>query len=350
MVVERALVPMPDHLSSDQHDRWLTVLDHLVAALPYRGRLILVDGFDQRAGLLADRLVERLRDLGRPAVRLTGDVCTCDEDGWGNLTASAVVVADGPRWRDRLPGMNWDLSVWVRTPPNGNGAYRGDDAHAVVDLHDPGWPVIRHLDEYLAPGDHWYRTESRAFFASRAATWDRKFGADLPAYAAAIAESEVAPGGVAVDIGCGTGRALPALRAAVGPDGVVIGIDHTPQMLAEAVTRGHDCQALLLRADARHLPLPAGSVDAIFAAGLINHLPHPATGLRELARITRPGGKLILFHPSGRAALAARHGRDLHPDEVLAEPILRATAADTGWHLTRYDDGPSRFYALAIRV
>lgn len=221
----------------------------------------------------------------------------------------------------------------MRTPPNGTGGgYRGELADAVVDLHDPGWPVIRHLDPLLVPGDYWYRTESQAFFATRAATWDTKFDADLAAYAAAIAEAGLRPGGVAVDVGCGAGRALPALRAAVGEHGMVTGADHTPQVLAQAAARAHEHRALLL-ADARRLPLPVGSVDAVFAAGLVNHLPHAGTGLRELARITRAGGKLVLFHPSGRAALAARHGRTLDPDEPLAEHILRVTTAGTGWEL-----------------
>ncbi len=209
--------------------------------------------------------------------------------------------------------------------------------------------MIRHMDPVLVPGDRWYRTESRAFFATRAATWDVKFGSDLPAYASAIAESGLVVGGTAVDVGCGTGRALPALRAAVGPAGTVLGADHTPQMLAEASVRARQNGAFLMLADVRQLPLPGRSVDAVFAAGLLNHLPNPATGLRELARITRPGGRLVLFHPSGRAVLAARHGRRLRDDEPLAEPVLRVSTAETGWELLRYEDGPSRFYAVAVR-
>src|SRR5690242_17741167 len=78
---------------------------------------------------------------------------------------------------------------------------------------------------------------TRAFFASRAAGWDVRFGDDLPAYAAAVAESELPRGGVVVDLGCGTGRALPALRAAVGPAGTVLALDATPEMLYAAAAR-----------------------------------------------------------------------------------------------------------------
>jgi ubiquinone/menaquinone biosynthesis C-methylase UbiE len=45
----------------------------------------------------------------------------------------------------------------------------------------------------------------------------------------------------------------------------------------------------------------------VFDAGLLTHLSDPDTGLAELARITRTGGRLVLFHASGRATLAASH-------------------------------------------
>src|SRR4029453_1662458 len=103
---------------------------------------------------------------------------------------------------------------------------------------------------------------------------------------------------VVIDLGGGTGRALPALGDAVGPSGRVIGLDLTPQMLDTARVSGRANGALLLLGDACPLPLRDASVDAIFAAGLLMHLPDMAAGLRELARVTVPGGRLIIFHPS----------------------------------------------------
>jgi hypothetical protein len=237
-------------LTAEQTGRWATVLDYLVAALPGDGRLVLVDGADGRATMLADRLAGRLRERGRPSVRFPGETCLGQADGRRARATGTVVVADGPRWRDQVPPEAWHLTVWARTSAHD---HRGDDANAVVDLYDPCWPVLRHVDPWLMPGDRWYRTESRAFFAVRAATWDTRFGADLPAYATAIAEAGLPPGGLAVDVGCGTGRALSALREAVGPGGRV------------------------------------------------------------------------------------------------AEPLLRASAARTGWRLTSYDDPPHRFHAVAVR-
>lgn len=194
-----------------------------------------------------------------------------------------------------------------------------------------------------------YIAETQAFFASRAATWDTRFGDDMPAYTAAVARAGIASGGVVVDVGCGTGRALAALRQAVGPDGAVIAADLTPEMLAAARPKATAARAALVIADARRLPFAGASADALFAAGLVNHLPDPEAGLGELARVARPGGLLVLFHPSGRAALAARHGRALSPDEPLSYgPLSRSTLA-TGWRLAVYDDAADHFFALAVR-
>lgn len=202
----------------------------------------------------------------------------------------------------------------------------------------------------LAGRGSWYLAETRAFFACRAATWDTKFGDDLPAYRAAVAAAGIRRNGVVIDVGCGTGRALPPLREAVGPAGEVIGVDVTPEMLAAARPAAQLAAARLIVADARALPFADGAANALFAAGLVNHLPDTEAGLRELARVTCPVGLLVLFHPSGRAALAARHGRALSPDDPLAERPLRRSTAAAGWQLTAYDDAPNRFLAVAERL
>ncbi|MFB6962860.1 class I SAM-dependent methyltransferase [Streptomyces sp. NPDC056309] len=192
-------------------------------------------------------------------------------------------------------------------------------------------------------------THVQEFFTARAADWDSRFPDDGPAYAAAVAELGLREGDRVLDAGCGTGRALPPLRAAVGASGIVVGADLTWAMLEAAVRAGRDREGLLLLADVGALPLVSGSFDAVFAAGLIAHLPHPSENLRELRRVVRPGGTLALFHPIGRAALAARQGRQITPDDLRAEPNLRALLSRSGWRMTSYVDEDARFLALAVR-
>jgi SAM-dependent methyltransferase len=324
------------------------MLASLASLLPAGPASVLIDGAGEQLAVLAARIATALNSTGRPCVRFPKTAGNPGMD-WPGVPERAISLADGPHWRD---ARSWDVVIWLRIAPasDGSGHNGEESADIVIDMHAPDWPVIRRVSASLAAGGQWYLTETRAFFACRAATWDAKFGDDLPRYAAAVAGAGIAEGGVVVDVGCGTGRALRPLRHATGPAGTVIAIDVTAEMLSHARPAALEASAALVLADARSLPLADASADAVFAAGLINHLPDPEAGLRELARVTRPGGRLVLFHPSGRAALAARHGRRLSPDEPLAQGPLRQATQATGWHLTGYDDAPDRFLAVATRA
>ncbi|GGJ92111.1 hypothetical protein GCM10011583_24450 [Streptomyces camponoticapitis] len=193
-------------------------------------------------------------------------------------------------------------------------------------------------------------TASRAFFTPWADRWEERFAADTPVYASAVSRMGLRPGQTALDLGCGTGRVLPALRAEVGDRGTVLGVDVTRAMLAAAVREGRGGFAHLLIADCLGLPLPSETVDGIFSAGLLNHVPDPPAALREWARVVRPGGTLLLFHPSGRAERAARHGRPLSPGDPLAEANLRPMLDAAGWRTDCYDDARSYFLTRAVRT
>ena len=259
-----------------------------------------------------------------------------------------VVTAPGPA--DPPP----DLRVAIRTAPvagatDATDATDDTEADVVVEWRDRTWPVLRHVAPGLPYGERERRRETQAFFGIRAPAWDSRFGDDGPAYAAAVRDAGVPAGGAIADVGCGTGRALPALRDAVGPGGTVLGIDVTPEMLEAARERAAASGAALVLADAERLPLADARLDALFAAGLVGHLGDPVAGLAELARVTRPGGVLVVFHPVGRAVLAARQGRALRADDTLAEPHLTRLFAASGWRPRHYEDDAARFLALAVR-
>jgi SAM-dependent methyltransferase len=293
-------------------------------------------GGGRRASEVAAVLAGVVAAAGRPVVVLTR----------GPREEAAAVVAQ----LRRLLGAAGTGIRWTGGE-RGEPAGRPDpEPDVVVECRDPDWPVVR----YVRPPLPWSRRsrlrETQAFFAVRAQAWDTKFGDDLPAYRAAVIQAGFPTGGRVADVGCGTGRALPALRAAVGPAGVVLAVDVTVEMLRTVRQQGRERDAVLLLADAGALPLADAALDGVFAAGLVSHLHDPVPGMAELARVTRDGGRLALFHPSGREALAARHGRVLEPDEPLARGVLGPLLAAAGWRLDRYDDGPDRFLALATRT
>lgn len=191
--------------------------------------------------------------------------------------------------------------------------------------------------------------ETKAFFAAKAATWEKRFPDDGPAYARAAAELAPPTGGRVLDVGTGTGRGLPSLRDQVGDDGLVVGLDVTREMLDAALAAGRERHGALVNADAGRLPFADGRFDAVFAAGILHHLPGPDHGLAELARVTRSGATLAIFHPISRGELAARHGGTLSDDDLLAEANLAPHLERYGWTLLAIDDRNDRYLALARR-
>lgn len=221
-------------------------------------------------------------------------------------------------------------------------------ADVVVTHDDPRCPSIRSYRSVGARQPDPRVDDARAFFAPRAGEWNDRFAEDAPAFTRAVTELSIKPGEAALDVGCGAGRAVPDLASAVGPGGVVLGIDVTIEMLAAARHQSRDTTMLTV-ADAQHLPLRTGACDVVFAAGLLHHVTNPVLGLVEFARVTRESARLAVFHPVGRAALANKHGHNLRPDDPLDPANLPPLLAAAGWRVRSIDDGPDRYLALAQR-
>ena len=109
----------------------------------------------------------------------------------------------------------------------------------------------------------------------------------------------LAPGGSALDVGCGTGDDTRRLLARVGPEGRVLGVDFSAAMIEECRRRwGGEGEALrFMVGDAHALELPSASFDAVRADRVFQHLASPRQALVELMRLTRPGGRVVLSDP-----------------------------------------------------
>ncbi len=97
-----------------------------------------------------------------------------------------------------------------------------------------------------------------------------------------------------LDVGCGTGRLVERLVDAGGPDRVV-GCDFSAGMLREAAARLQgSAGATLVQGDATRLPFRDGVFDAAVSTEAFHWFPDQAAALRELRRVLRPGGRLLL--------------------------------------------------------
>jgi SAM-dependent methyltransferase len=154
----------------------------------------------------------------------------------------------------------------------------------------------------------------------------------------AVDAIDMASDAFVVDVGCGTGSALRRLAPRV-PHGRLIGVDPVPRMLAIARERaasdpnGHRIE--FVAAPAERLPLENGVADIVLAFDSIDHWGDRAAGLREVARVLRPGGRLVAVKdgglPGGAEATRAlrgalgRVGLGVQREEVLSEGEVTCT-------------------------
>lgn len=109
----------------------------------------------------------------------------------------------------------------------------------------------------------------------------------------------LSPGAAVLDVGCGPGSDTLPLAELVGPAGRVRGVDRDAEMIAEAERRAEAAgvadRVEHALGDAGALDFAAGSFDAVRSERLFLHLPHPERAVAEMARVTRPGGRVVLM-------------------------------------------------------
>src|SRR5262245_57157032 len=257
------------------------ILDHLASlADTTRSRiLLLLDRHEltvsELCGILqlpqstVSRHLKALADCGWVSARAEGtsNVYTMTRPATGPRTGGTVDLAtpDGPERR------LWSL-------------VREQVASSRAALQDE-----RRLTSVLAKR----RARSQEFFSSTAGQWDRVrdelFGDrfHLAAFAA-LADRHWVVG----DLGCGTGRVSATLAPFVGH---VIAVDGSAEMLHAARERTADVANIDLRCgDLEAIPIDDGRLDLAVLALVLHHLPDPVKALAEVARVTKPGGRVLL--------------------------------------------------------
>lgn len=156
-----------------------------------------------------------------------------------------------------------------------------------------------------------------------------------------LAPLQLAPGERLLEIGCGEGANLFHIGQRC-PQAVLVGVDFSRTKVAAA--RRHLARAglrcALAPGDAADLPFADQRFDAVLIRDLLHHLPDRGAALQEARRVLRPGGRLLLIEPNGRAPLVQLQAalvREERGVRCSSAALLREEIAQAGLTLLRIE-------------
>lgn len=141
--------------------------------------------------------------------------------------------------------------------------------------------------------------------------------------------------GPVLDVGTGTAQ-IPVELCRRAPAAVVTGVDMAEHMLevgrANVRRAGLEGRIRLEKADAKQLPFAASSFGAVISNSIVHHIPEPGSVVREMVRVVRRGGTLLvrdLLRPETEAELrrlvaAYAGGANAHQQKMLADSLRAA--------------------------
>lgn len=146
-------------------------------------------------------------------------------------------------------------------------------------------------------------------------------------------------GSHAADVGCAAGTTSRIMADLVGAEGQIIGLDRSYARLHEAVHDRGDHRVAYVSAAAESLPIAENTFDFTWSRFLLEYVAHPEAVVREMVRVTRPGGNVCLADLDGNGVWTEPLPSDLAEERAEAVDLLRTAGFDP--HVGR------RLYTLA---
>ncbi len=189
------------------------------------------------------------------------------------------------------------------------------------------------------------------YFDQLASTWDKELTQErLKCLGNIVKKLGIKPGYYVLDIGSGTGVLLPFLIAEVGNEGKVVALDFSAEMLVQAQAKNFPPIVRFAQADVLAIPLADSSVDLAICNSAFPHFNDKGKALKEIARVLRNNGRMVICHTMSREMLNRLHqsiggivASDLLPDEFQ----LRGLINQAGLKITHFEDSPERYLVIA---
>jgi len=136
-----------------------------------------------------------------------------------------------------------------------------------------------------------------------------------------------------LDVGCGTGDDVRRMAGIVGTFGRAVGIDLSDAMIEQARQRaeGTDLPVEFVNGSTYDLPFPDDSFDACRCERVLQHLDEPLRAVLEMARVVRPGGRVLLIDTDFGAEMVDTSFPEIHERMRATQQVRRRTEPGDGW-------------------
>jgi len=189
------------------------------------------------------------------------------------------------------------------------------------------------------------------YFDQLAPTWDKELTRErLNCLGDIVKELGIESGDYVLDIGSGTGVLLPFLIAEVGDEGKIVALDFSAEMLGQAKAKNFQPIVGFAQADVLAIPLADNSVDLAIFNSVFPHFDDKVKALKEIARVLRNNGRLVICHTMSRKMINQLHqsiggvvANALLPDEFQLKGLIK----QAGLKITHFEDSPERYLVIA---
>ncbi|MGB9765548.1 MAG: class I SAM-dependent methyltransferase [Candidatus Saccharicenans sp.] len=187
----------------------------------------------------------------------------------------------------------------------------------------------------------------RLFFDRVAEVWEEEHRTAEPNHnlCRILQRMELKPGQVVLDAGCGTGRLAPFILKKIGPEGKLIAVDVSANMLKIARQKFNYHNLIFYQADVCELEV-SGLFDQVICLCLLPHLPDKELALRSFRKYLKAEGQFIIAHTTSREEVNRYHAQLPEPiccDQLPERPEMIKLLQRTGFTMLELEESDIYF-------